>query len=161
MENIKDVKDIKEESSDSEEIEAPVKLTATGKVKKPYVLTEARKAQFEKARFKRQENLAIKRDAMEEKLKVFNAIKQDLVVKKEMKVRKQKAKEVRNMMEELSNDSETDNDSEEEMRVLKHKLKMKQERKEKKVSKDNFAHDPLIESSVTPIAPAKSVLRYF
>jgi translation initiation factor 4G len=115
MEKVEEAKDIEapvQESSDSE-----IEKGKPKREKKPYVLTEARKAQFEKARLKRQENLKAKRELeeaakkqAEEKLHVYDEIKKDLQVKKEKKQRKQKAKEIKQIMQELSSEESEGSD---------------------------------------------------
>ena len=119
MENVEESKDIEVASSDSE-----IEKVEKGKPKrerKPYVLTEARKAQFEKARLKRAENVKLKKDAVavtkkqaEEKLQVYDEIKKDLQVKKERQQRKKKTQEIKQIMQEMSSDESSDNDEQAE-----------------------------------------------
>ena len=61
MEDIKEIKDIEEVSDEG------IQKTKKSKEKKPYVLTDARKAQFDKARLVRQANIDVKKKEQEEK----------------------------------------------------------------------------------------------
>ena len=80
---IKEKEEIEEEIKENESV-SDIELKPP--TKKPYVLTEARKAQFEKARLIRKENL-LKLKAEKEEL---NQLKDKLKDKKDKKVIKEK-----------------------------------------------------------------------
>ena len=176
MENVEESKAI-EESSDSE-IEkgkpkskgakgppmTPDEPTTSGIVKKPYVLTEARKAQFEKARLKRQENLRLKREAIEntkkqqeEKLQVYEEIKKDLEVKKEKQQRKKKAKEIKQIIQELSSE-ESDDDDEVEQAELALKAILAKKAKKSIEPPKNFPSKPVPYNSI--ILPSNGMSQF-
>jgi len=93
MEDSKEIKDIVltrglEETPGEEISDEGIQKT---KPRKPYVLTEARKAQFDKARLVRQSNIESKKKIQEEKDEIYNNIKADLLKKKDKNnVKKQK-----------------------------------------------------------------------
>ena len=101
MENIKDSKDIEEISDEG--IQKPTKGI---KVKKPYVLTDARKLQFDKARLVRQSNIESKKKIQEEKDEIYNNIKKDLEKKKDKKNTKKKKNEIKKLIEEVESSSD-------------------------------------------------------
>ena len=98
MDNL--TEDIKENleisDSTSEDIELKPK-----KEKKPYILTDARKIQFEKARQKRMENVEIKKKEKEELSKEFVDKKKELELKKQEVLKKKHTKELLKLQEEL------------------------------------------------------------
>ena len=77
-----------------------------GKEKKPYVLTPARKAQFEKARQVREENLRVRNEIREESAKKHEEFKNELLKKKEFKSNKKKVREIKELIESDSSSSE-------------------------------------------------------
>lgn len=125
-------KDIEEISDNDIEIKPT-------KEKKPYVLTDARKAQFEKARAKRMENVEQKKKEQDEKNKEYNEKKQLLEQKKDAKMKLKQAKELKKLEEEVEDIEEViikkskpkkkrivyveDSSSEEEIVVKKNKPK--------------------------------------
>ena len=77
MEDIKEIKDIEEVSDEG------IQKTKGNKVKKPYVLTDARKAQFDKARLVRQANIDVKKKEQEEKDALYFQMRLELEKKKD------------------------------------------------------------------------------
>ena len=101
-----------EENSDSEiefklkppTQEAPItskKLTKKGIERKPYELTDKRKAQFEMARIKRRENIEKRKVEKAEKDKVFLETKQKLELKKEGRDKLHQEKTLKNIAYEI------------------------------------------------------------
>ena len=95
------------------------KPTKPVKEKKPYVLTPARKAQFEKARIIRDENRAKNKQIKEEANKKHEELKNDIIRKKELKTIRKKTREIKALVE-TGNSS-----SEEEQVIIKTKPKKK------------------------------------
>lgn len=95
------------------------KPTKQPKEKKPYVLTPARKAQFEKARIIRDENRAKNKLIKDEADKKHEENKNDIIRKKELKTIRKKTREIKALVE-TGNSS-----SEEEQVVIKKKPKKK------------------------------------
>ena len=75
------------------------KVIKPPKEKKPYVLTPARKAQFEKARVKRAENIEIKKQIKSKENEEHELLKQDLIRKKELKTIRKKAREIKRIVQ--------------------------------------------------------------
>ena len=98
----------------------PVKQKAV-KEKKPYVLTPARKAQFEKARIKRAENIEIKKQIKSKETEEHELLKQDLIRKKELKTIRKKAREIKRIVQTVEESEE----SEPEIIIKKKKPKKK------------------------------------
>ena len=137
MANIKDNKKPIEMDNSDDEIEyknntvndavnETAKTTKAGKAKKPYVLTDARKAQFEKARLKRMENVQLKKQNDEEKYSKYEDLKINLELKKEKKLKKQKEKELIALL------AETENISSDEENIIVKRINPKKEKKPKK-----------------------------
>jgi len=78
---------------------AKEKVIKPPKEKKPYVLTPARKAQFEKARVKRAENIEIKKQIKSKENEEHELLKQDLIRKKELKTIRKKAREIKRIVQ--------------------------------------------------------------
>ena len=76
------------------------------KTKKPYVFTEARKSQFDKARLVRQSNIENKKKIQEEKDEIYNNIKKDLEKKKDKKNVKKQKSQIKKLIEEVESDSD-------------------------------------------------------
>jgi len=108
------------------------KTTKNGKPKKPYVLTDARKAQFEKARIKRMENITAKRQLDEEKYSKYEDLKINLEIKKDKKLKKQKEKELITLLAETENISSDDEEEIIEKRIHPKKEKKPRQAKQKK-----------------------------
>ena len=92
------------ELSDDSEITKPKQ-----KEKKPYVLTPARKAQFEKARQIRDENREQRKQDKDADIKIHDDIKNDLIRKKELKAIRKKTREMKAIVDkssEISSDEE-------------------------------------------------------
>ena len=106
------------------------KTTKNGKPKKPYVLTDARKAQFEKARIKRMENITAKRQLDEEKYSKYEDLKINLEIKKDKKLKKQKEKELITLLAETENIS-----SDDEEEIIEKRIHPKKDKKPKKPKK--------------------------
>ena len=104
-----------QESSDDEVIEKK-----TAKEKKPYVLTQARKEQFEKARMIRQEKLNIAKAEKESKQNEIKNLELELKDKQDKKVNKKKDKIIQRIEAEETSDEE----EEEEIIVQKPKKKL-------------------------------------
>ena len=82
------------------------KIVKPPKEKKPYVLTPARKEQFEKARIKRAENIEIKKIAKNKENEEHELLKQDLIRKKELKTIRKKAREIKRIVQTVESESE-------------------------------------------------------
>ena len=100
MEDSKEIKEIEEVSDEG------IQKTKGGKDKKPYVLTDARKAQFDKARLVRQSNIETKKKIQEEKDEIYNNIKKDLEKKKDKKNVKKQKSQIKKLIEEVESDSD-------------------------------------------------------
>ena len=106
------------------------KLTKSGKEKAPYVLTEARKKQFEIARNARMKNIESKKAQQNENYAQYDELKKELEKKKIKKLEKIKQKELVKLMAETDNIS-TDNESDEDL-IVKPPKKTKAQPKPKK-----------------------------
>ena len=95
--------DIPQEASDDEVIEKK-----PAKQKKAYVLTEARKLQFEKARMVRQANVLLKKLEKEGKQTEIKNLEIELKNKQDMKVNKKKNQIIKQIADEESSDEEED-----------------------------------------------------
>ena len=82
-------------------VESGKKMTKKGIEKKPYVLTEKRKQQFEIARIKRAENVEKRKAEKAEKNKEFLATKQKLEIKKDGREKLQQEKTLKNISYEI------------------------------------------------------------
>ena len=101
----KAIKELEELISD-EDIElkpSPPVIQQTEKPKRNsnYVLTDARKAQFERAREIRMEKLALKKQMEEEQLKEYKAKKEALEKQKQDKIKKKAEKELKKLEHEV------------------------------------------------------------
>ena len=103
-----------DEVSDDSEITKP----KSTKEKKPYVLTPARKAQFEKARQIRDENREQRKQDKDADIKIHDDIKNDLIRKKELKAIRKKTREMKSIVAKASEIS-----SEDEIIIKKEKKK--------------------------------------
>jgi len=92
-----------DEVSDDSEITKP-----KSKEKKPYVLTPARKAQFEKARQIRDENREQRKQDKDANIKIHDDIKNDLIRKKELKAIRKKTREMKAIVDKSSEISSED-----------------------------------------------------
>ena len=148
------------------------KLTKSGKEKAPYVLTEARKKQFEIARNARMKNIESKKAQQNENYAQYDELKKELEKKKIKKLEKIKQKELVKLMAETDNIS-TDNDESDEDLVVKVKKTKAQPKPKKKrvivessseeeqeiISKSNPREKP--PSAQLPHGKPKSTIRYF
>ena len=100
MEDSKEINEIEEVSDEG------IQKTKGGKDRKPYVLTDARKAQFDKARLVRQSNIENKKKIQEEKDEIYNNIKKDLEKKKDKKNVKKQKSQIKKLIEEVESDSD-------------------------------------------------------
>jgi hypothetical protein len=105
---------VENEASDEDDIQLKPKQ------RKPYVLTEARKAQFEKAREIRMARVNEKRKDEEDKKTEFNNRKLQLEELRQIKQKKKEAEELKMMEAELSRD-----ESDEEVIIMKKQKKRK------------------------------------
>ena len=80
--------------------------TKGNKVKKPYVLTDARKLQFDKARLVRQSNIESKKKEQEEKDALYFQMRLELEKKKVKKNSKKKKNEIKKLIEEVESSSD-------------------------------------------------------
>ena len=83
------------------------------KEKKPYVLTDARKAQFEKARLIQKEK-ALQKKKENDELKQIEKEKQELLKLKQEKEKKAKIKEIKKIKKEIEVESSDSEEEEEE-----------------------------------------------
>ena len=113
-----------DEVSDDSEITKPKSIAKANisqgqtKEKKPYVLTPARKAQFEKARQIRDENREQRKQDKDADIKIHDDIKNDLIRKKELKAIRKKTREMKSIVAKASEIS-----SDEEIIIKKEKKK--------------------------------------
>lgn len=141
------------------------KLTKSGKEKAPYVLTEARKKQFEIARNARMKNIESKKAQQNENYAQYDELKKELEKKKIKKLEKIKQKELVKLMAETDNIS-TDNESDDDLIVKPKKTKAPSKPKKKKVivessseeEQEVIKHQP--QQTQKPPKP-KSTIRYF
>ena len=85
-----------------------IPATPVIKEKKAYVLTPARKAQFEKARLIREDNIARKNAIRDEEAEKHEIFKNELLKKKEIKSNKKKEKEIKALIVSDSDSSDSE-----------------------------------------------------
>lgn len=147
---------------------AQPKLTKSGKEKAPYVLTEARKKQFEIARNARMKNIESKKAQQNENYAQYDELKKELEKKKIKKLEKIKQKELVKLMAETDNIS-TDNESDDEDLVVKPKAQLTHGKKtkaqpkptKKRVIVESSSEEEPREKPQKPPKPPKSTIRYF
>jgi hypothetical protein len=165
------------ELSDDSEITKPIAKAnisqGQNKEKKPYVLTPARKAQFEKARQIRDENREQRKQDKDADIKIHDDIKNDLIRKKELKAIRKKTREIKSIVAKASEIS-----SEDEIIIKTPKLKTKKPPTYKKKvvyesSSDESSDESSSEEEViqkkkkhypppsTPKSEPKRVIQYF
>ena len=110
-----DVKEINDESSQSS-----IELPNPKKEKKPYVLTPARQAQFEKARVKRQENIEIRKKEKEEQDGIKKKELENKILIKAKRISKKQEK-VEKVLQ-LSDNDKSDNESSRDEEVIVKKV---------------------------------------
>ena len=93
--------------------------TSTTKDKKPYVLTEARKQAFEKARLKREENIKIRKAQQKQLQDEQEAIKNAVIEKRNRQLVKKNKKEIKKIIQ--NEDLLSSSDTEEEEIIIKKK----------------------------------------
>jgi hypothetical protein len=120
--NIKVLEELQEKvlPIDDAELSDDSEITKPKKEKKPYVLTPARKAQFEKARQIRDENREQRKQDKDADIKIHDDIKNDLIRKKELKAIRKKTREIKSIVAKASEIS-----SEDEIIIKTPKLKTK------------------------------------
>jgi len=128
----------------------PVKQKAV-KEKKPYVLTPARKAQFEKARIKRAENIEIKKQIKSKETEEHELLKQDLIRKKELKTIRKKAREIKRIVQTVEESEE----SEPEVIVVKKKKPKKKVVYESSSDEEIVKKKPIIKQDLPPPSTPK------
>ena len=92
--------EVESSSSSSDNNEEINQTTSIKKEKKPYVMTEARKIAFEKARMKREENLKLKKELKEKEQEHIKLLKEKATNKKQKKIQKLN-KEIEESIEDL------------------------------------------------------------
>lgn len=135
------------ELSDDSEITKPKSIA---KEKKPYVLTPARKAQFEKARQIRDENREQRKQDKDADIKIHDDIKNDLIRKKELKAIRKKTREMKAIVDKSSEIS-----SDEEIIIKTPKLKAKPPTYKKKVVYESSSSESSDESSDEEVVQKK------
>ena len=144
------------------------------KEKKPYVLTPARKAQFEKARQIRDENREQRKQDKDAENKIHDDIKNDLIRKKELQAIRKKTREMKAIVNKASEISE-DEDLQSEEEIIIKKKKPIQKKKKKIVyesssdeSSDESSSEEVIQKKKkyyppppTPKAEPKRIIQYF
>jgi hypothetical protein len=115
---IKELREEEEEQTETDDsgIECP---PVKGKHKKPYILTDKRKEQFDKARSKRMENIELKKKEREKENENYLLLKANLEKKKKQKEIKKQQKEIAKLA------LEADITDEEEVIIKKKKPKKK------------------------------------
>ena len=146
------------------------KLTKSGKEKAPYVLTEARKKQFEIARNARMKNIESKKAQQNESYAQYDELKKELEKKKIKKLEKIKQKELVKLMAETDNISTDNDESNEDLIVKPKKTKAQSKPKKKRVIVESSSEeDQEIISKAKPrekpqpqqTLKPKSTIRYF
>ncbi len=117
---IKKIEEIEENGNESDDqielkketivVETPVKE------RKPYVMTEARKQAFEKARQKRQENIDIRKKQQQQLIDEQEAIKQAVLEKRNRQLIKKNKKEIKKI---IQNEDLLSSSSDEEIIIKK------------------------------------------
>lgn len=97
--------DTTSETSSSSSEDNAIKKTKIEKVRKPYVLTEARKAAFEKARIARAENITRRKLVKEKETNEIVKFKEEKIKKKTMK-EKLKEEQIAKLAESSSSEDE-------------------------------------------------------
>lgn len=132
---INDINEINDDSSiELSKTEKPIKIKKEKppKIKKDYVLTDARKAQFDKARIIRQENIDIKKIQKELENDEYNKIKEDLAIIKKANDKRKKVKELLKLKKEVEEEASSSSEEEEEEIIKKPTRKSKPKPKPKK-----------------------------
>ena len=146
---------------------AEPKLRKNGQPKKEYILTDARKNQFEVARNKRQENIALKKEEKEKANSEYSLLKKELDKKLAKKEKRSQAKELLKLMNETKNIS-SDEDSDEEVIIKKKSKKPKKkvvyveddsESEEEEEHRPKTRREPL--RSQTPTRELRPIIRYY
>ena len=161
------------ELSDDSEITKPKSIAKANisqgqtKEKKPYVLTPARKAQFEKARQIRDENREQRKQDKDADIKIHDDIKNDLIRKKELKAIRKKTREMKSIVAKASEIS-----SDEEIIIKKEKKKPLPKKKvyvsSSEESSDESSEEEIVQKKkkhypppATPKSEPKRVIQYF
>ena len=131
-----------------------IKLNKSGKPKAPYVLTEARKLQFEIARNARMKNIESKKIQQNENYAQYDELKKELEKKKIKKLEKIKQKELVKLMAETDNIS-TDESNDEIEKTSKQKIKSKSKPKPKKIIDSDSDTDSELEQERPPRKPKR------
>ena len=114
----KKVEEIEDDVSSIELKEENVIVEKTKKEKKPYVMTEARKAAFEKARLKRDENTKLRKAQQKQLQDEQEAIKNAVIEKRNRSLIKKNKKEIKKI---IQNEDLLSSSSEEEEIIIKKK----------------------------------------
>ena len=123
------------------------------KEKKPYVLTPARKAQFEKARQIRDENREQRKQYKDADNKIHDDIKNDLIRKKELQAIRKKTREMKAIVNKASEISEDEDLQSEEEIIIKKKKPI--QKKKKKIVYESSSDESSDESSSEEIIQKK------
>ena len=144
------VQPIKAQLTQEKPIKEP-KLTKSGKEKAPYVLTEARKKQFEIARNARMKNIESKKAQQNENYAQYDELKKELEKKKIKKLEKIKQKELVKLMAETDNISTDNDESDEDLVVKPKKTKAKPKlKKNRLIVESSYEEDQEIISKAKP-----------
>ena len=136
----------------------PIKKT---KDRKPYILTDKRKDQFDKAREIRKQNVLLKKQEKENINFEYNKIKQELEKKKELKYKNKQKKEIAKLAQEAETESDESEESEEEI-IIKKKPTPKKKYVKKYVSDDEEDEEEYIkETPKYNYPPPKQMYRQY
>ena len=134
-----------ESSCEEEEIQKKTaKKNKSGKDRAPYVLTDKRKEQFEKARQARADNIKTRNAGRDEKQLLLDTLKAELEKKKVYKQEKKKKNEIKILMHEAETSSE------EEQIVVKKVKKPAKKKKVVYVQESSSEEEEIIEKKKKP-----------
>jgi hypothetical protein len=145
-----------------------VKNKKNGQPKKEYILTEARKKQFEIARNKRQENITIRNEEKEKATSEYTMLKKELDKKLAKKEKRNQTKELLKLMAETKNISSSESEQEE---IIVRKKKSAKKKKVVYVSESESESEQETQKiakpkreilrSQTPTRELRPIIRFF
>ena len=149
------IEEISDNDSSIELKEEKVNDTKPKKERKPYVLTDARKEAFEKARLKRDENIKIRKAQQKQMEDELNQIKQEVVDKRNKRLIKKNKNEIKKI---IKNEDLLSSSSDEEEIIIK-----KKHPKKKIIYIESESEDEVAKYTKTPTykkEPPKRMIQY-
>jgi hypothetical protein len=155
-----------EEDNDESSIELKSKEiidVPTKKERKPYVMTEARKQAFEKAREKRDENIKLRKAQQKQLNDEQEAIKNAVIEKRNRNLIKKNKKEIKKI---IQNEDLLSSSSDEEEIIVKKKhpkkkvIYIESESEEEKPNKYNDVRTPTFKKPEPPTQERRRIIQY-